>query len=556
MPAVRYRITGLALSPDVVDDRRQLDAALARILGVATTEVRNPVVIKHSLDARRRPARHVYSLEVDVPDAAHPRPRPPRGANVRVVDEETQPAALRASGVLADAPSVASLPADFRPIVVGAGPAGLFAALALARLGAPPVIVERGEPMEPRADKVERLASEGVLDPESNMLFGEGGAGAFSDGKIYTRTRNPQVSSVLKELVELGANPRILIDARPHIGADVLKQLLPRFRARLQGLGAEIRYGTLVTGLIREGDAIVGVRLGDGSELRRAPVIMAPGHSARDTFAALAEAGIPLEAWSTALGVRIEHPQEMIDRIQYKSTRPRSEGLPPADYHLAWHGRGGRGSYTFCNCPGGRIVPATNLPGHIVTNGMANSRRDGAYANSAVVVQVRPDDYAPYGDPSDPLRGFAFQDVWEQKAFALGGGDYRAPAQRVVDFLEARPSTSALETSYRPGTTPANLRDCLPEPVADAVAQSLASFGRRLRGFDGPLGVLVGVESRTSSPVRILRDEECKALDVEGFYPVGEGAGYAGGIVSAAVDGIRAAEAMVKRARVRVARES
>ena len=555
MPAVRYRITGLALSPTVVDDERQLEAALARILGVATTDVRQAVVIKHSLDARRRPARHVYSLEVDVPDAATPRPHPPRGANVRVVDDDTQPAALRATRVLADAPAVASFPSGFQPIVVGAGPAGLFAALALARLGAPPIVLDRGQPIVERVRSVERLWDEGELDPESNVLFGEGGAAAFSDGKIYTRTRSPQVSSVLKELVEMGANPRILVNARPHIGADVMRGVLANFRARLEGLGVSFRYGCRVVGLLRHGRSIVGVRIEGGEELRQAPVLMAPGHSARDTFQFLVDAGIPVESWSTALGVRIEHPQQLIDRIQYKSTRPRSDALPPADYHLAWHGRGGRGSYTFCNCPGGRIVSATNTPGHIVTNGMANARRDGRYANSAVVVQVRPEDYLPYGDPADPLIGFRFQDVWEKKAFALGGGEYRAPAQRVVDFLENRPSESHLETSYQPGTTPTDLRQCLPEPVADAIAQSLMSFGRRLRGFDGPLGVLVGVESRTSSPVRILRDEECRALDVDGFYPVGEGAGYAGGIVSAAVDGICAAEAMVARARARVAAE-
>ncbi len=555
MPAVRYRITGLALPPSVVDDARQLEATLASILGVATTEVRNPVVIKHSLDARRRPARHIYSLEVDVPDAAAPRPRPPRGANVQVVDEDTRPAALRASRVLADAPTLATLPDTFRPVVVGAGPAGLFAALALARMGIPPLILERGEPIEQRIARVDKLWDDGELDPESNVLFGEGGASAFSDGKIYTRTRSPQVSSVLKELVEMGADPRILVNARPHIGSDVMVRLLAAFRERLRGLGVEFRYRCKVVGLLREGKAIVGVRIDGGEELRRAPVLMAPGHSARDTFAFLVEAGIPVEAWSTALGVRIEHPQQLIDRIQYKTTRPRGDALPPADYHLAWHGRGGRGSYTFCNCPGGRIVAATNTPGQIVTNGMANARRDGLFANSAVVVQVRPEDYLPYGEPSDPLIGFRYQDVWEEKAFALGGGEYRAPAQRVVDFLEGEPSSAPLETSYHPGTTPANLRDCLPQPVADAIAQSLVSFGRRLRGFDGPLGVLVGVESRTSSPVRVLRDDDCRALDVEGFYPVGEGAGYAGGIVSAAVDGITAAEAMVKRARLRVARD-
>ena len=551
MRAVRYRITGLALEPGVVDDRLQLAAALARVLGVGTTEVRGPVVIKHSLDARRRPARHVYSLEVDVPDASTPRPRPPRGAHVTLVDEDTQPAALRAGGVLTEAVATTALAPGFRPVVVGAGPAGLFAALALARLGAPPLLLERGGPIEERAVHVARLEAEGVLEPESNLLFGEGGAGAFSDGKIYTRTRNPQVSSVLKEFVELGADPRILIDARPHIGSDVLLGIIANFRARLQSLGVQIRYHARVAGLLRSGSAVVGVRLADGEEIHHAPVVMAPGHSARDTFAFLAEAGVPMEPWSTALGVRIEHPQAMIDRIQYQSTRARVDGLPPADYHLAWHGRQGRGSYTFCMCPGGRIVAATNLPGRVVTNGTATSRRGGMYANSAVVVQVRPEDYAPYGDPADPLIGFAFQDVWEQKAYDLGGGRFRAPAQRVSDYLDNRPSESALETSYELGTTPTNLRDCLPTAVANAIGQSLVSFGRRLRGFDGPLGVLVGVESRTSSPVRVLRDDDCRALGIQGLYPIGEGAGYAGGIVSAAVDGIRAAEAMVRAARSR-----
>ena len=549
---MRYRLTGLALEPDLVEDERRLSDVLARILGVTTPEVHGPTVVKHSLDARRRPARHIWAIEVDLPDAAEPRPRPPRGTNICVLDDGSAPSALRALGVMADAPGLNRLPPGFRPVVVGAGPAGLFAALALARLGAPPLLIERGGLVEERVRSVEAFWEGGELDPENNVLFGEGGAGTFSDGKIYTRTRNPAVSSVLKELVELGASPRILVESRPHIGRDRLRGIIVAFRRRLTELGVELRYGTRVTGLLREDDRIIGVRLDDGSEVRRSPVMMATGHSARDSFEAMRDAGVPLEAWSSAIGLRIEHPQAFIDRAQYKTADPQASGLPPADYHLAWHGKDGRGSYTFCMCPGGRIISASNHPGHLVTNGMSDSARSGRWANSGVVVQVRAADYAPYGPLDDPMVGFRFQDVWEEKAFAMGGGGFVAPAQRVVDFVVGRPSYSPLETSYQPGTVPADLRACLPQDIGDSLGQALVAFGRRLRGFDGPLGNLVGVETRTSCPVRVLRDEQCRAFGVRGFYPVGEGAGYAGGIVSAAVDGIRSAECMVEHAAARL----
>lgn len=545
---MRYRITGLALDPPSVEDPHQLASVLARILGVASTEIHEPVVVKHSLDARRRPARHIWSIEVDLANDSEPRPRPPRGANIRLLDEGAPPAALRAKGVLEEAPSARKLPAGFAPIIVGAGPAGLFAALALGRLGASPLVLERGPRLEDRNDDVEAFWEDGEVTEDSGVMFGEGGAGIYSDGKIYTRTRNPAVSSVLKELVELGASPRILVEARPHIGRDLLQDIQLNFRDELEDLGVEVRFGARVEGLLREGDRIVGVRLGDGTEIRRGPVMMATGHSARDSFVAMQEAGVPLEAWSSAIGLRIEHPQDFVDQAQYKMANPRLRGLPPADYHLAWHGGSGRGSYTFCMCPGGRVIGASNHPGQLVLNGMSDGARDGEFANAGIVVQVRAADYLPYGLADDPLIGFKYQDVWERKAFELGGGGFVAPAQRVEDFLDDRISGGELRTSYRPGVRSADLRQCLPDYVADALAQALHAFGRRIQGFDGPLGTLLGVETRTSSPVRVLRDDECRAFGVKGFYPVGEGAGYAGGIVSAAVDGIRAAELMVEHA--------
>ncbi len=544
----------MALDPMVAEDDRQLRESLARIFGLPTTEILGPVIVKHSLDARRRPVRHVYSVELDLPDAAQPVPRPPRGAHVKQLAAGAPPAALRARGVFAEAPAGRTLPDGFRPVVVGAGPAGLFAALGLARLGAPPLLLERGRKVEDRSDSIDAHWAGDALDPENNVQYGEGGSAAFSDGKIYTRSRGPQIANVLKELVDLGASPRVLIEARPHIGADCMQDILRNFRTRLVDLGVEMRYRTRVVDLIREGDAIIGVVLEGGEEIRRGPVLMATGHSARDSYEAMVRAGVPMEAWPTAMGLRIEHPQELIDRIQYKIEQPRAAGLPPADYHLAFHGRSGRGAYTFCMCPGGRVISASSLPGHLVVNGMSNLARANPWASAGIVVQLRPKDYEVMGNPGEePLLGFNFLRQWEERAFELGGGGFVAPAQRVEDFVEGRISKDLPESTYRPGIQSADLRACLPEEVANGVAQALGAFGRRLRGFDGPMGVLIGVETRTSAPVRMLRNDEGGSYGLEGFYPIGEGAGHAGGIVSAAVDGVRTAEFAMAHARRRVA---
>ena len=547
---MRYRITGLALPESVVEDPRQLAEVLGAALGVPTSALVAPEVVKHSLDARRRPARHIWSVEVRVVDGTQVHPKAPRGAHVKLLASDSAPSARYASGVHPNAAGVQFKTAGFQPVVVGAGPAGLFAALALARLGAPPIVLERGEPIEVRARKVERVWEGQAPEPESNVLFGEGGACAFSDGKIYTRTRDHLVASVLRELVECGAPAQILIEARPHIGSEVLVNVIVAMRERLEELGVEFRYGARVTDLLREGNRVVGVGLADGEELRCGAVVLAPGHAAVDSFEMMAAIGVPLESWPTAMGLRIEHEQTFIDQSQYKTEHPRLVGLPPAEYHLAFHGEDGRGVYSFCMCPGGRTIGVSNHPDRIVTNGTALSGRGSATATAGIVVQVGPEDYGAFGDAkSNPLVGFEFLAHWERLAFNLGGGGFVAPAQRVPDFVAGRAGSGPIETSYQLGAVGANLRDCLPPPVANGIAQALVLFGRRMHGFDGPSAVLLGVETRTSCPVRVLRDTEGRAQEFVGLYPAGEGAGYAGGIVSAAIDGIRVAEWCVKHAR-------
>ena len=432
-----------------------------------------------------------------------------------------------------------------RPVVVGAGPAGLFAALTLARAGARPLLLERGKPIEQRAADVDRLQQSGLLDPESNVLFGEGGAGTFSDGKLTTGIKSPWQRQVLECFVRHGAPEEILWQQKPHIGTDLLRRVVRSMRQEIMDLGGELRFRTRLSALVLRGGRICAVQAGE-SEFPADCVLLCLGHSARDTVQALFRQGVRMTQKPFAMGVRVEHLQASIDRAQYG----RFAGHPalgPASYKLNVHTPDGRGVYSFCMCPGGQVICAASQADGLAVNGMSLHARDGVNANAALLVGVQPTDF---GD-DHPLSGMALQRSLEHAAYRLGGGSFTAPAQRVEDFLLRRPSTAfgAVTPSYRPGVVPANLWDCLPAFIAEDLRYALPRLDGQLRGFACPDAVLTGVETRSSSPVRILRDDSGQAEGIGGLYPVGEGAGYAGGIMSAACDGIRQAVAALERGR-------
>ncbi|MCL1964855.1 MAG: hypothetical protein FWF69_07320 [Firmicutes bacterium] len=423
-----------------------------------------------------------------------------------------------------------------RPVVVGCGPAGLFAALTLAKAGAMPLLVERGQDALTRKARVDAFFAGGPLDPESNIQFGEGGAGTFSDGKLSTGIKDPRCAEVLNTFAACGAPDEILWQAKPHIGTDHLLPVVRNMRLALEALGGTVRFGTRLTGLIIERGVLRGVRLGS-EEIETDAVVLAIGHSSRDTFEMLRDAGVSMKAKPFSIGARVEHPQGMIDRAQYGSFAGHA-ALGAAEYKLSARLAGGRGVYTFCMCPGGVVVAAASEAGGVVTNGMSAFARDGANANSALLVNVGPEDFG-----GGPLSGMEFQRRWERLAFDMGGGKYRAPAQLVGDFLSGRATRDlgGVTPTYRPGVTPGDLRGCLPPFVTEAMAEGIRRFERQLHGFAMPDAVLIGVETRSSSPVRVERDETGQAFP-RGLYPAGEGAGYAGGILSAAADGIYIAE--------------
>jgi hypothetical protein len=525
MPFI-YR--NISLTPS--DREETLPALLAGKLSVPLESLQNIRIIRKGIDARKKShIKLVYTLSFTA------------GENVRLLigadpalewhEEKTTPAP-------------APIQSQKRIVIVGSGPAGLFTALRLAEYGLTATIIERGEPVELRALSVQRFWKDGVLDPESNVQFGEGGAGTFSDGKLTCRSKDQLVPWVLEQLVSFGAQPEVRYLAKPHIGTDRLRTVISAIRRYLLEKDFTVRFDCRMTDLNIKNGNIVSVTLNGSEEISCDHLILATGHSARDTFEMLERLNVPLARKPFAMGLRVEHPQELINRIQYGNGQQLN--LPAADYAVAWNNpSSGRSAYSFCMCPGGVVVGGASEAGGVVTNGMSGQFRNSPYANSALVVNVREEDF----DGPGPLAGVRLQRQWEQRAFETGGGGYIAPAQNLLGFLRL-PGKGAAKTSYRPGICEAELDTVLPSFIIETLREGIADFGRKLRGFVTAEATLIGIESRTSSPVRILRDSSFESTGVKGLYPAGEGAGYAGGIMSSAVDGIKIADAIAARLKV------
>ena len=520
---INFRVDVTATNP--------LEALLVHKFPVLKDQIEQIHVVRRAVDARKKPhITFVYTLFVAVRDEAKVMKRLGRDKNVSTMEPiEPEP-------IVYGEQSLAH-----RPVVVGFGPAGMLAAFYLAREGYRPIVLERGQDVDQRAKDVEEFWTNGHFKPESNVQFGEGGAGTFSDGKLTTRVTHPRLHEIAKYFVRFGAPEEILYKHKPHVGTDVLRGMVKAMREQIIAWGGDVRFGAKVTKLCLEDNRVTGVVVNNSETIPTNLVLAGIGHSARDTYEMMYHAGIAMESKPFAVGVRIEHPQAMIDISQY-GIEPAELGLGAAEYSVVYHDKeSGRTAYSFCMCPGGEVVASASEEGHVVTNGMSLYARASGVANSALVVTVGPDDFGTH-----PLGGVAFQREWEAKAYELGGRDYRAPLQTVGDFLAHTVGTVPSDQegaphSYRPGVVAADLHACLPTYVTEVMERALPYFGRRIKGFDEPQICMTGVETRTSSPLRILRDDDRQSPTIKGLYPMGEGAGYAGGIMSAALDGAETA---------------
>ena len=532
--SVLIRVTEIKLPLDHTEDA--LKSAVLKKLGVGAADLFTFAVFRRAYDARKRSDIHlIYTVDATVKNEAAVLKRLKDDRQVSTTPDMSYKFVARAPENLAR-----------RPVVIGTGPCGLFAGFILAEMGFRPIILERGKIVRERTKDTFGLWRKRILNPTSNVQFGEGGAGTFSDGKLHSQIKDPAYRGrkVLDEFVKAGAPDEILTVSKPHIGTFRLVSMVENMRATMEKLGAEIRFETKVEGLDIETSGgerqVRGVHLENGEYIAADHVVLAVGHSARDTFQMLFDRGVYVEAKPFSIGVRIEHPQSMIDRCRFGKFAGHPL-LGAADYKLVHHARNGRSVYSFCMCPGGQVVAATSEEGRVVTNGMSQYSRAERNANSGIVVGVTPADY-----PGDAMAGIAFQREWESRAFIAGGGTYDAPGQLVGDFLAGRPSTAlgSVIPSYKPGVHLTDLSSCLPDYVVEAIREALPALDRQIKGYAMDDAVMTGVETRTSAPIRITRGQDLQSVNTRGLYPAGEGAGYAGGILSAAVDGIRVAEAL------------
>jgi uncharacterized FAD-dependent dehydrogenase len=527
------RITELKLPIDHPDE--DLRPALLKRLGIDSDELLDFTLFKRSYDARKKSSElcFIYTIDFQVRDEA--------ALLARLADDRhLNPAPDISYKVVGHAPEGLTE----RPVVVGFGPCGIFAGLLLAQMGFKPIILERGKEVRQRTKDTWGLWRKNVLNPESNVQFGEGGAGTFSDGKLYSQIKDPKFHGrkVLHEFVKAGAPQEILYVSKPHIGTFRLTGVVENMRQQIEALGGEVRFEQRVTDVLIDNGQLQGVVLDGGERIESQHVIMALGHSARDTFRMLHSRGVYMEAKPFSIGFRIEHPQSLIDRARLGKYAGHPK-LGAADYKLVHHARNGRSVYSFCMCPGGTVVAATSEPGRVVTNGMSQYSRNERNANSGIVVGITPEDY-----PGSPLAGIELQERLESHAYLMGGSTYEAPAQLVGDFIAGKASQAlgSVEPSYKPGVKLVDLADALPAYAIEAIREALPAFEKQIKGFALHDAVLTGIETRTSAPLRMTRDETMQSLNVKGLFPAGEGAGYAGGILSAGVDGIRIAEALAR----------